>query len=136
MKKEKNFLNWSSKLTAMKNAIFILGVFLVAATTKATGQELSSSDTPVVQQENEIKKLWDAALGSFQFQVLKDRTGDRNFQIDMSVIYDIEENRDDTEVMYIPYNDFIKIKILPKNQIQGDYVQLELISHVESFTNH
>ena len=85
------------------------------------------------KDDGEIKKKWDAARGSFQFEILKNRNGNRNFQIDMSVIYQIEEVRHETEVRYLKYNDFIRIKILPKSVISGDYEHLELMKDVESF---
>lgn len=130
----KDFLNWGSKLAAMKNTILLLGVFLVSLSLNAIGQENTLSE-PVVQQENDIKTKWDNAIGSFQFEILKERSGDRNFQIDMTVINEIEANRHLSEVVYISYNDFMRIKILPTNQISGDFVHLDLLKEVDAFTN-
>lgn len=136
MERHRNLLNWGSKLTAMRKAILLFGVFLVTMSSATFGQELSASNNSVVQKDNgEIKKKWDAAFGSFQFQILKERTGDRNFQIDMSIIYKIEEGRHETEVRYITYNDYIRVKILPESMIQGEYEHLEMISEVNEFIN-
>lgn len=88
-----------------------------------------------LKDDGEIKKKWDAALGSFQFEILKNRIESRNFQIDMSVIYQIEESRQENEVVYLQYNDYIRIKVLPKAMINGDYEHLELINKVDEFTN-
>lgn len=118
----------------MKNTILLLGIFLFSMSINVIGQENISSE-PVVQQENEIKSRWDDAIGSFQFEILKERSGDRNFQIDMTVINEIEANRHLSKVVYISYNDFIRIKILPENQISGDFDQLELIRKVDAFIN-
>ena len=118
----------------MKNTILLLGLFLVTLSFNAIAQE-SIHPEPVIQQENDIKTRWDDAIGSFQFEILKKRSGDRNFQIDMSVIDEIEANRHLSKVVYISYNDFMRIKILPESQISGNFDQLELIRKVDTFIN-
>lgn len=134
MEKSKVLLNWGSKLTAMKNAILLLGVFLVTTTHMAIGQELNSTSS-ADQQENEIKKRWDGAVGSFQFEVSNERSEARTFQIDMTVIDRILESRDDKDIVYLEYNDFIRIKVLPFDMINGNYEKLEVIKKVENFEN-
>lgn len=118
----------------MKNTILLLGVFLVSMSMNAIGQENTQKE-PVTLQENDVKSRWDNAIGSFQFEILKERSGDRNFQIDMSVINEIEANRHLSEIVYISYNDFMRIKILPTNQISGEFIHLDLLKEVDSFTN-
>tara|TARA_B110000908_G_scaffold111205_1_gene130461 strand:+ start:160 stop:540 length:381 start_codon:yes stop_codon:yes gene_type:complete len=76
------------------------------------------------------KEKWDKAIGSFQFEIIKGR---RLSEIDITIIDQIELNRHNTEIMYIQYNDQIRIKILPKSTINSAYVKLDLMKTVTSF---
>lgn len=83
--------------------------------------------------DNEIKEKWDKALGTFQFEILSRRDSRELFTFKMEVIHKIEANRHETDIVYISYNDFVRIKILPKNQISGAFQKLELMKEVDSF---
>ena len=83
--------------------------------------------------DNEIKEKWDKALGTFQFEILSKRNSRELLTIKMEIIHEIEANRHETDVIYISYNEFTRIKILPKNQISGAYQKLDLMKNVNSF---
>lgn len=130
----KEFLNWGCKIAAMKNTILLLGVFLCSLSLNAIGQENSSTE-PTVHQENDIKRKWDEAVGTFQFEISNKKSEGRNFQIEMAVIDQILEARDDKDVVYLEYNNFIRIKVLPLSVINGDYNELEIVRRVNNFEN-
>lgn len=121
----------------MKHITLLLGLLLLNASNSISGELIyyipDNDIITTVDDDNELKKKWDAALGSFQFEILKEHNGDRNVQIHMEIINEIEANRHETEVVYISYNEFMRIKILPKNVISGDYNKLELMKKVDSF---
>ena len=71
----------------------------------------------------------------FQFEISNEKAESRNFQIDMSVIDRILESRAEEEIVYLEYNNFIRIKVLPFKVIRGDYEKLQVIKKVENFEN-
>lgn len=89
---------------------------------------LNNQTILTIQDDGEVlRKMWDDALGTFQFQIINSRISPK---VDISIIRTIENNRHDTEVVYIPYAENIKIKILPKSLISGEFQKLELFAYV------
>ena len=132
---EKAFLlKRMAKLNYVMKTLSIVLVLLVAPCSMANFNFSNSFEAPVMMDdENEIKKKWDDAKGTFQFEVLNRRPDRSLLQIDMSIIEEIISNRHSTEIVYIDYNEYTRIKILPTNQIEGDFQKLELITYVDSF---
>ncbi len=112
----------------------LLGFFLVFVSNLIFAQEIPNSSSSITQ-ENDTKAKWDQALGSFQFEISNEKAESRNFQIDMSVIDHILESRAEEEIVYLEYNNFIRIKVLPFKVIRGDYEKLQVIKKVENFEN-
>lgn len=79
-----------------------------------------------------LKNRWEQALGTFQFQIINSRI---NPQVDISIIDEIEKNRDENKIIYIDYNEDIKIMILPKYAIAHRYEKLELFKHISTNTH-
>lgn len=92
--------------------------------------EFTNNSVQITNDDETPQELWNKAIGSFQFEILKGR---KLTEIDITIIESIEANRHDTEVTYIQYNERIRIKILPKSVINTDYVKLDLMKTVESF---
>lgn len=88
----------------------------------------------LAKYDDGLKEKWDAALGTFQFEVLNS-SSIRNVDIHMDVIDEILANRHESEVTYIPYtyNSDIRIKILPQSQITTNFEPLPLMVRVNSF---
>lgn len=76
---------------------------------------------------------WNNAIGTFQIQVLNGR---RLPEIDITIIDEIESLRHNSEVMYLDYNERIRIKILPHSIINADFEKLELMVYVDSFNSN
>lgn len=128
----------------------VLAITLMVISNISFGLSSSISDTKVESEvyqsknslfkalefqfdDNEIKEKWDKALGTFQFEILSKRNSRELLTIKMEIIHEIEANRHETDVIYISYNEFTRIKILPKNQISGAYQKLDLMKNVNSF---
>lgn len=99
----------------MKLIISICALFLMTS-------QIHAQNTPSQQRE-----LWNKSMGSFQFQVINSRIQP---SIHVEVIDLIEKSRADHEVVYIDYKPNIRIKILPKSEINGVYTKMELIKHI------
>lgn len=116
-----------------RHSIFVCALLLFSQYSHASFSEKS---TPNLQLNSNSfpsetpKEKWDSAIGSFQFEILKGR---KLSEIDITIIDKIELNRHDTEIMYLQYNDQIRIKILPKSTINSVYVKLDLMKTVTSF---
>ena len=114
--------------------IAVLTLNFSFATTPSNSTNSANPTTFISQfDDNELKEKWDKALGSFQFELLSRRNSRKLLTINLEVIYEIEANRHETDVTYISYNEFTRIKILPKNQISGAFQKLDLMTEVDSF---
>ncbi|MEY3236474.1 MAG: hypothetical protein RI883_575 [Bacteroidota bacterium] len=74
-----------------------------------------------------LRQKWENAAGTFQFQIINSREFP---QVHVSIIEEIEKNRDEKDIVYIPYKENIRIKILPKSMISGSFEKLELFIRV------
>jgi hypothetical protein len=113
----------------MKKKIFLL-LFAAASiyASPARAQQSAASNVNDIQKLNEeTNQKWNKSLGSFQFQIINSRI---NPSIDISIIDEIEKNRDKTKIVYINYVENIKIMILPESTIQQPYQKLELIKYI------
>lgn len=110
---------------------FIVLFFFFAFTSKSFSQNLNQSNTTTQSDSNAEKysKMWDAALGSFQFQIIDSRI---NPVIPSSVITLIEENRLENKINLIDYKENIKILILPKSELTKNYKKLEHIKYIST----
>lgn len=100
----------------------MLSFFLLATT---YGQDnLSKSDA------EKYATMFNDAGGTYQFQIIDSR---EKLTIPFSFILQIEEARDEKEVVYIPFKENVRVKILPKNLIiSGNYEALEKFAFINS----
>lgn len=110
---------------------FVILLFFLAFSFKGFSQNLNETNSANHSNTDAEKysKMWDAALGSFQFQIINSRT---NPVIPSSVIVLIEENRLENKINYVDYKENIRIMILPKSEITKNYKKLEHIKYISA----
>lgn len=104
--------------------IFILTSFEFSGYSNLKNKKIISH---ILDDEELLRQKWDNALGTFQIQIINSRLSP---QIHVSIIEEIEKNRMEDKISYIPYKDNIRIMILPKSMIKGDFTKLELFAYI------
>jgi hypothetical protein len=107
--------------------IFLICFYFCLFLSNQAKSQITPSRTAEEQKYfDDLNKKWNAALGTFQIQVVNSRI---NPQISVEIIEKIEAARSEDEVVYIPVRAQIRIMVLPKKQIlKKDFVK---ISHFE-----
>lgn len=120
-----------------RHLIFGCVLLLMSQSSNATTREKSINFIEINTVADQLETInetpqekWDNALGTFQFEIL---AGRKLTEISITIIDEIENQRHDTEIIYIQYSDLIRIKVLPKNVISGSFEKLELMKTVNSF---
>lgn len=109
--------------------LFVVSFIFYSSTSFKTNfqQPTILSKLTFADDEAVLREKWDKAIGTFQFQIVNSRISP---QIHVSIIETIEKNRHDSEIIYIPYSENIRIKILPKNTISSAYDKLETFMYI------
>lgn len=104
--------------------VFIL-LFLIVSTTTVIAQETLSQDEVEELQSMSIK-----AKGTYQIQMIDTRSLPT---IPLSLIKEIEKNRNDNEIVYLNINSNMRIKILSRTMInKNDFVLIDQIVYISS----
>lgn len=87
-------------------------------------EELSKEDA------QKYATMFNNAGGTYQFQIIDSR---EKLTIPFSFIQQIEDARDEDEIVYIPFKENVRVMILPKNAIiSGNYEALEKFAFINS----
>ena len=103
----------------------VLGILLIMLTTSLgifAQEDLSKEEVELYTQ------MTHQAAGTYQFQMVNTRDLPT---VPLSIIKQIEENRDVNEVVYYQYSEKMRIMILPKNTIKAEgFIPIESIKYV------
>lgn len=81
-------------------------------------------------EATEYAEMFNNAGGTYQFQMIDTR---EKPTIPLSYIQTIEDSRDDNEIIYLPFKENIRVKILPQNLVtSGKYETLERFAYINS----
>jgi hypothetical protein len=117
------------------NLTKLLFNFLLVTSLTVTHVMAQSNVAPsprTAEQEVKMEKLrnqWNEKVGTFQIQIVNSRSSP---QVNVVIIEEIEAARKEHEVTYIPFQDNIRIMILPRETIeQRDFIKVELFKYIE-----
>jgi len=116
----------------MKFILFLSGMFLFLFLSSETfAQEAVNPSRTLEEQKvfDALNKRWNDALGTFQIQVVNSRI---NPTVSVEFIEKIESERKETEIVYIPIRENVRIMVLPHREIQkADFVKIPYFQYVQ-----
>ena len=109
---------------------FTLLSFFIISTEIIAQETVKPSRTPEEQKVfDALNQRWNKALGTFQIQVVNSRI---NPTVGVEIIEKIEANRKETEIVYIPLRENVRIMILPNREIQkADFVKIPYFQYIQ-----
>ena len=110
--------------------LIFVGIFVEVKSGFAQLNPPVSSQNWSEEQKKIVRDKWNAAQGTFQFQIVNSRVRP---QIDVAIIEQILEKRQLSELFYLPYTENVRILILPQSELNSpDFKPLELFKYVQN----
>jgi hypothetical protein len=109
---------------------FTLFLFLVLSAETKAQEIVKPSRTPEEQKVFDmLNQRWNNALGTFQIQVVNSRIKPT---VGVEIIEKIEAERKETETIYIPLREHVRIMVLPHSEIQkADFIKIPYFQYVQ-----
>jgi hypothetical protein len=110
--------------------IFTMLLFNVVSSEIKAQEMVIPSRTPEEQKVfDALNQRWNNALGTFQIQVVNSRI---NPTVGVEIIEKIESERKETEIVYIPLRENVRIMVLPNREIlNADFKKIPYFQYVQ-----